>query len=86
MFAAIPCYSLFHTLSQLLCPRRNQNLQHLCHDISDIVNRLSTNERSSAIRGVCCGKATVKVREAVRSHFGVANSECEFKILNKNSA
>ena len=74
MFAAIPCYSLFLTLSQLLCRRRNQNLQHLCHDVPDIVNRLSTNERSNAIRGVRCDKATLKVREAVSSHFGVANS------------
>ena len=86
MVAAIPCYSLFLTMSQLLCRRRNQKLQHLCLDISDIVNRLSTNECSSAVRGVCCEKATRKVWGAVSSHFVVANSESEFKILNKNSA
>ena len=40
------------------------------------------NECSTAVRGVCCDKATLTVRGVVSSHFGVANSESEFKILN----
>jgi len=74
ILAAIPCYSIFLIQSQLPCRRRNQNLQHLCHDISDIVHRLSMNEFSTAVSGVCWYKASLTVRGVASSHFGVANS------------